>query len=204
MAATACSVIAVREEKNPWVGVNYFNLNSKMAVPPPYWLARLHDFDADLVVFPSFMMPYAYVLARRARKSRGIDGAKAIIDTCGQPDTVACLQNGLVPVTMIIRNGGGWSIDNILASLKARDTWQFKDGDECADFIEAEEAKDEARIKQENRDNIWNRAGDAWRSYLARTGASTIRYGARRESVTEAPTSSPSSSTVSAGFGRND
>lgn len=198
----ACLAERMRENSNKWIGVNYLDLNSKMAVPPAYWLARLFDFDADLVVFPSFHMPYAYVLARRARKSRGIDGAKAIVDTCGQPDTVACLQHGLVPVTMILRTGGGWSIDNILESLRRRDLWRFKNSDAAADQLDQRDENEQKRVRQQTRETMWNLSGDAWRSYQARTGASSIKFNDRHpsKSGTGAPTTnSSSSSTVTAG-----
>jgi hypothetical protein len=169
-----------RVSKNPWVGVNYLDLNSKMAIPPAFWLQRLSDFDADLVVFPSFHMPYAYVLARRARRSKGLDGAQALIDTCGQPDTVACLQRGLVPVTMIIRQGTNWDIDNILRGLAARDIWRHGGPEKVADMLDAQDEQERAARRAQSRDDMYNRAGDAWRSYKARTGASTIRFNDRR------------------------
>jgi hypothetical protein len=189
---------------NKWVGVNYLDLNTKMAVPPAFWLQRLYDFDADLVVFPSFHMPYAYVLARRAYKSRGVDGAKAIVDTCGQPDTIACLTRGLVPVTMITRHGTNWDIDPILRSLAARDLWRHGGADKVADLLDAQDEAERAKKRADNRDDMYNRSGDAWRSYQARTGASSIKFKDRhptRSRKPGAPTGKRSSgSTAAAGI----
>ena len=154
---------------NPFIGKNYLDLNPKMAVPPAYWLQRLFDFDAMLVVFPSFVRPYAYVLARRRQYSAGLTD-KAIESTLVHPDTKAALAHGLVPVTLIFRTGTGWSIDNILASLKARDVWAAGGPDKFADTLDAADAANEKQIHAQTRDDMWNRSGDAWRSYQARTG----------------------------------
>jgi hypothetical protein len=159
----------MRAEPNPYVGVNYLDLNSKMAVPPTYWLQRLFDFDNMLVVFPSFVRPYAYVLARRRQRSAGLTD-KAIDSTLTHPDTKAALARGLVPVTLIFRTGTTWSIDNILASLRARDVWAHGGPDKFADTLDAADERDKQKIKADIRDDMWTRSGDAWRSYQARTG----------------------------------
>lgn len=159
----------MRGEPNSYVGVNYLDLNSKMAVPPAYWLARLFDFDNMLVVFPSFAMPYAYVLARRRQRTAGLTD-RALEATLTHPDTRACMANGLVPVSMIYRTGESWQIDPILRSLKARDIWEHGGADKMADEYDAADDAEKKRKKDAVRDDMWNRSGDAWRSYQARTG----------------------------------
>lgn len=160
-------------EGNVWIGVNYLDLNSKMGVPPSYFLARLFDFDNMLVMFPSYAVPFAYVLARRRQLTAGLTD-KALDDTIEHPDTKRCLRHGLVPVSLIYRTGAGdtWNIDNVLNSLRARDTWKGDDqsGDKYANAVDEAERKREADIKAQIRDDMWNRSGDAWRSYQARTG----------------------------------
>ncbi len=160
----------MREAKNPWVGVNYLNDNTKMAVPPAFWLQRLYDFDAELVVFPSRYVPYAYVLARRRRiTNKAWD--QALAETITQPDTRLCLSRGLVPVTMIYRyNSVAWSIDNIIESLRKRDLWAVGGGEKAADLIEAAEAKDTETERKKVRDDMYARSGQAWESYKRRTG----------------------------------
>jgi hypothetical protein len=158
---------------NRFVGLNYLPGNPRMATPPEFWLQRLYDFDAELVVFPSIHVPYAYVLARRARLSAGLS-AQALAQVVDQPDTKFCLTNGLVPVTMIYRYSmASWSIDNIIQSLKARDIWAHGGGEKVADLLDNSEAAQAAKARKENRDDMWNRSGDAWRSYQARTGQRT-------------------------------
>lgn len=159
----------MRSEPNPYVGLNYLDANSKMAIPPSYWLQRLYDFDAMLVVFPSFQRPYTYVLARRRQYTAGMTD-KALESTISNKDTLYCMQHGLVPVSTIFRTGTNWSIDNIIASLKKRDIWENGGGEAFADKMDAADAAKKKQIKDDIRDDMWNRSGDAWRSYQARTG----------------------------------
>jgi hypothetical protein len=183
-------------QPNPWIGVNYLP-NAKQATPPAYWLQRLYDYDAELVVFPSFLRPGAYVLARRAQQTHPLTN-KALADTITQLDTKFCLQHGLVPVSLIIRTGTTWSIDNIIADLKSRDIWARGGGDKVADQMDAQDAANEKRTKDSIHDDLWARSGDAWRSYQARTGQRnklTVP-----EPRTGAAGNSPSGSTAGSGI----
>lgn len=160
----------MRNEPNPYVGKNYIPDNVRMAVPPAYWLQRLYDFDDKLVVIPSRHIPFAYVLARRKQYTAGITD-KAFEDSIDQPDTKMCFRYGLVPVSIIYRIGSGtWSIDNIIRELKARDMWAVGGAEKMADIADAADKAEKAKIKKDIRDDMWNRSGDAWRSYQARTG----------------------------------
>lgn len=169
-----------RQEPNRFIGVNYLDIDSKMAVPPAYWLQRLYDFDADLVVFPSIQTPFAYVLARKAHRTGGMNiqdptFAKAM------PDTKFCIMRHLLPVSLIYRHSAvSWGIDNIIADLKARDIWAAGGGDAYADQADAADTKVENKNKADIRADMHNRSGDAWRSYQARTGQrSKTHYGHR-------------------------
>lgn len=148
---------------------NYLNLNSNMAVPPAFWLQRLFDFDDQLVVFPSFVVPFAYVLARKRRLTKGITDT-ALEATIDQKDTKTCLAYGLVPVSLIYRTGVTWSIDNIIANLQSRDIWAQGGAEKVADNMDAADTLREKTVKASVRDDLYNRSGDAWRSYQARTG----------------------------------
>lgn len=154
---------------NPYVGLNYLDLNSNMAVPPSYWLQRLFDFDDKLVVFPSFVVPFAYVLARRRQLTRGMTDT-ALEATIDQKDTKTCLRFGLVPVSLIYRTGVTWSIDNIIADLKARDIWAAGGAEKFTDKLDAADESRKKATRAAIRDDMWHRSGDAWRSYQARTG----------------------------------
>ena len=154
---------------------NYIADNTYVEVPPNYFLQRVYDYDAMLVVMPSRLVPGAYVIARRRQFGVGITD-KALIDSIDQQDTKMCLLNGVVPVCLMYKTGPSWDPDPIIRTLMARDTWAFGGGDAVADMLEAQEAEAEKKLKAEIRDDMYNRSGDAWRSYQARTGASTIKF----------------------------
>lgn len=170
-----------RTRPNRFVGVNYLDIDSKMATPPEYWLQRLYDFDNDLVVFPSIQTPFAYVLARKARRTGGMNQQDPQFSTAA-PDTKFCIARRLLPVCLIYRHSSAsWSIDNLLADLRSRDIWAAGGAEAFADRVDREDADEEARIKNEIRDDMYMRSGDAWQSYLARTGQRTkTHYGHRK------------------------
>ena len=171
---------------NPWIGKNYLDIDAKMAVPPAYWLQRLHDFDADLVVFPSIQTPFAYVLARKARRTGGMNIHDPAFSKA-MPDTKFCIMRRMLPVTLLYRhNAISWSIDNVLADLRARDIWAAGGGDAYADQADAADATVEKKKKDAVRNDMWQRSGDAYRSYKARTGSrinpgGTAAQAARRD-----------------------
>ncbi len=153
---------------------NYIPDNTRMAVPPPYFLQRLYDFDNMLVLMPSRRVPFAYVIARRRQLSAGLS-SKALMDSIDQPDTKMCLLHGCVPVSLMYRTGSTWDIDSVIRTLAARDMWAHGGADAVADMLEAQEAKAAADNQAAIRADLWNRSGDAWRSYQHRTGQSTIK-----------------------------
>ena len=169
----------MRAQTNRWVGVNYFPTNPNVAVPPEYVLQQFNDFDADLRLFPSTDIPYAYVIARVARVTGGYNvNDPAFLSA--PPDTKYCVERHWLPVTVMFKTGMSWEVDRVLRELAARDIWRAGGADAYA--AQADEA-DEARRKKVNsnvREDMWNRSGDAWRSYQARTGQRTkTRYGHR-------------------------
>ena len=166
----------MRNEPNPWVGKNYIPDNQRMEVPPAYFLQRIWDQDAMLVLLPSRRVPFAYVVARRKQFTKGLT-ERAIDSVYTNPDTKMCILHGCVPVCLIYKNStsGSWNPDPVIATLQARDIWAHGGADKVADMLEAREDADRAKIQKQNRDDLYNRSGDAWRSYQNRTGQSTIR-----------------------------
>lgn len=154
---------------NLFVGVNFLPLNPKMATPPAYFLQRIYDYDDKLVLFPSFSVPFAYVLARRRQLTAGLTD-KALEDTITNPDTRHALRLGLVPVTLIYRTGESWNADPVIRSLMARDIWRHGGAEKVADTLDAADTRKQKKLRSDIRDDMWNRSGDAWRSYQARTG----------------------------------
>lgn len=161
---------------NPFLGKNYYDIDQKMAVPPAFWLQRLYDFDAELVVFPSRQVPFAYCLARRAKMTGGMN--EKVFVAGATPDTTFCLAHRLLPITIIYRhNTNSWSIDNIIADLKSRDTWALGGSKKVADMMDENDQQRQDKVKKDIRQDFWDRSGDAWRSYKARTGQSVAAGG---------------------------
>jgi hypothetical protein len=187
---------------NPWVGVNFIHDNVRMEVPPAYFLQRLHDFDNMLVILPSRHVPFAYVIARRKQFSKGLTD-KALESTIVQPDTKMCLLYDLVPVSLMYKTGASWNPDPVIASLAARDMWAAGGPDKVADMLEAQEEQEKERIRAATRDDLYNRSGDAWRSYQHRTGQSNVLPNATRAATTRKGrriySNSPSGSTAGSG-----
>ncbi len=166
-------------DANPWVGKNYI-ADTPAPIPPPFFLARIWDQDAMLVVMPSRKTPGAYVIARRKQFGPGLTPA-AIDAQFAHPDTKMCVLHGCVPVCLMFKTGASWDADPVIRSLRARDMWAAGGADKVADALEAQEAADKQKIADATRDDLYNRSGDAWRTYQARTGQSTIRHNDTRK-----------------------
>lgn len=179
----------MRALPNPYIGVTFIPDNPKMETPPAWFLQQLHDYDGDLVLFPSISRPFAYVVARRRRYSKW---SMAERDTITNPDTQRCIHYGLVPVCMMFKHGPVWNVDNILQRLKARDVWAHGGADAVADMLEEQEAKEKADRDKAVRDDMWHRSGDAWRSFQARTGQRVVNSGPSRIGAANSTSSSGS------------
>lgn len=186
-------------QPNPFIGKNYIPDNPRMETPPAFWLQRLYDYDADLVVLPSRQRPYAYVLARRCRRPMTV---KALASIYTQDDTRMCMQLGLVPVSLIYRTGVTWSIDNIIASLQARDLWRHGGAEKSADIMDAAEQRVEDRKRADVRDDMWQRSGLGYQLYKRRTGQRVTSPGMGSER--HSPTTGSSGSTAGLGITLTD
>lgn len=181
IAIASCTIVkkvgimSERHKGNPWVQVNYIPDNTRMAAPPAWFLGAIHDQDAELVLLPSRQTPFAYVIARRLRSKVW---SKAQVDSTTQPDTKMCMGYNLIPVCKMFKHGSSWDVRPVLKSLRARDMWAHGGPEKVADLLEEQEDAERKKIKAEIRDDMWNRSGDAWRSYQARTGQRVISPGA--------------------------
>lgn len=180
---------------NPYLGLTFIADNPRMDVPPAWFLAQIHDYDADLVLLPSRARPFAYVVARRARVSGGLT-AKAMERTITQPDTKMCFHYGLVPVCLIFKHGPIWNADTVLNSLKARDTWAQGGGEKLANQLEAEEAAAIVTRREQQKDRLRQVSGDAWHSYQRRTGQRTSVPGPSRSGAAMKSSSSSTATGV--------
>lgn len=144
--------------------------------PPRYFLQRLYDFDAMLILMPSREQLGAYVLGRRKQWGPGLT-EQAIDAVYTKADTKMCILHGAVPVCMVFKTGtSSWNPDPLIRSLQARDLWAHGGADKVADLLEAQEAAAEAANKKRIRDDIYERSGEGWRSYQARTGQSSLKF----------------------------
>lgn len=165
-----------------WVADNCF-----AEQPPRYFLQRLLDFDAMLVLMPSRDQPGAYVLGRRKQFGPGLT-EQAVAGVYTKADTRMCIMNGAVPVCMVFKPvSGSWSPDPLIRSLMARDIWAHGGADKVADLLEAQEEREKEQTRATIRDDQWNRSGAAWRSYQARTGQSSIKFNDRHPAKTQEP-----------------
>lgn len=140
-----------------------------LAAPPPWFLADLAVFDPDLVIFPSRKRP-EYVLGRKARRSGGIT-PMVQAGLAVHSDSVRMAELGLVPVSAIRVLPGHvqWS-PRFFSELAARDTWRQGGAKRVADDLESREQSAQAKQRQDRRDELDARSGDAFRSYQYRTG----------------------------------
>lgn len=185
---------------NAFIGKTYFEGDVQMPVPPEYFLQRIYDYDALLVVFPSTPHPGSYVIARRRERTKGISG-DAVIPGVTNPDTLICIKMGWIPVCVMVQTGTSWNPDQIIARLQARDIRAHGGPEKVADALEAQETADDAARKQAVRDDLWNRSGDGWRTYQARTGASSIKFNDRLPVKGDDGVTVPSTPRSTAGLG---
>lgn len=167
-----------------WVpDANRWNLPT----PPPWFLKQLYDFDPLLILVPSRKKVLgerpAYLLCRRRQRSAGL-GDVALLDN-KHPDTNMCHALGVLPIAPLrfktaqtgFTQGG---LNSLLAELRRRDTWAISggaDGDADAVWmaVEAQEAADKAKERQNTRDMFYHMARDAYRSIKARSGQRSKR-----------------------------
>jgi hypothetical protein len=165
-----------------WIPVpNPFNLTA----PPPEWLRLIHDYDPDLVVFPS-RKERVYRLARRARLSGGLPSDMP----AHHPDTLIMKQHRLVavsalPVALV-------SSPAIIPQLRDRDLWRFGGPEKAIEAIEAMEAAKEAKDEEKMQRRAGEYHREARKTWQYRTGSAKLmaRGGAvarGKASLTAAP-----------------
>ena len=157
-------------EANPWVGKTstYVPDNPNMPVPPAHFLAPIHDYDHMLVILSSRQQPFTYVIARRRQLTAGLKFMK--VDEKTPVDTKMCLENDCIPVCRMFQHGTTWNPEPILAKLRARDMWAHGGPEKVADLLDQQDADEKAKTQAAIRSELYERSGDGWRTYQARTG----------------------------------
>lgn len=159
---------------NALIGRNYFEGDGQMPVPPEYFLQRIYDYDALLVIFASVVRPGVYLVARRREKTPGLNSAA--LASVANEDTRTCMTMGWIPVCGFTNIGNSWDPSLLIAKLVARDIREHGGAEKVADLLEEQEAAEEKARKDALRKELWDRSGDGWRTYQARTGASSIQF----------------------------
>ena len=143
----------------------------KLAPPPAWWLTMLHDYDAQLVVFPS-RLRMAYLLARRRHFSNAIAELntldKNLLRQSAGMDGDILAQHNLIYVRHLI--GDTVRRPAIFQWLRDHDATANGGGEKVAQRIDDLELDLEAQRRKAMIDDIDHRARDAYRSYQARTG----------------------------------
>lgn len=151
----------------------------KLPTPPQWFLKRLYDFDASLVLLPSRRKVKgeapAYLLCRRTTRRLGA----AMLDNLA-PDTNMCYVHGVLPIAPLKFHGGTTTFtergcEMLIKELRSRDTWAVTggasgDADKLVDAIEANEQRQQNKERRGLRDMFHHMARDAYRSMKARSG----------------------------------
>lgn len=160
----------------------------KLAVPPDWWLKQLHDYDAELVVFPS-RMRMAYILARRRHFSNAMQEMntldKNLIKNSAAMDGDILATHNLIYVRHLI--GETVRRPAIFQWLKDHDLKAQGGGEAVDNKIVSLEQEQAQRTRQSMLNDIDHRARDAYRSYQARTGQRTRVGGQYRPSAKQMP-----------------
>lgn len=159
----------------------------KLAAPPAWWLKQLHDYDAELVVFPS-RLRMAYILARRRHFSNAMQEMntldKNLIKNSAGMDGDILAQHNLIYVRHLL--GETVRRQAIFQWLKDHDLKAQGGGEAVDNKIVSMEEDAARRARRKMVDDIDQRARDAYRSYQARTGQRT-RVGQSRPSAKQMP-----------------
>jgi len=182
-----------------WIpDINRYNLPK----PPQWFLTRLWDLDVALVVVPA-RTGRKYLLARRRERSLRVpmivENLKASAlknhKRVKYSDGDLLTSLNLVAVDTIVGNfHTGWSgADMIFADLRMRDMWANGGVDAFIKRVEEQEEAVQVAKRKQLLDDIDHRAGDAYRSYQARTGQRN--HTAKNVAVTNSVPSSRTAST---------
>ena len=169
------------QSENPW----------HLAPPPAWWLQQLHDYDSQLVVFPS-RHRMAYILARRRHFSNAMAEMntldKNLLRNSAGLDGDIMAQHNLIYVRHLI--GNTVRRQAIFQWLRDNDLTANGGGEAVANKLELADDTAARLTREKMQQDIDFRARDAWRSYQARTGQRTKAGRQFRPSAIQMPTGS--------------
>lgn len=170
---------AAATETSNWIpDVNRYGIPK----PPAWFLKVLWDQDSALVLIPS-RQSRKYILARRRDRSKVIANIvqheidERIHKRVRYSDSDMLAQYKLVVVDSIRSITGNlhqasWmaSTPEMMQELRERDMWAAGGAEKYIEKIEERERTAAQKKRANLLDDLDHRAGDAWRSYQARTG----------------------------------
>lgn len=137
-----------------------------LAGPPQHWLARLWDFDPNLVVLPS-RQECVYRLAQRARSKLSEDIARDVMRE--QADTRMLMSYGLVPVTTILATAN-WSNEATWLDLKQRAPWMNGGADKVIKLVEDNEFDAHLKKIKEQDEKLTNVSKEGYKAFKYKAG----------------------------------
>ena len=156
------------ETGNYIVDVNPFKLNG----PPKWWLRKLKDFDASLVVVPS-RQGFFYRLAQRRPINAQTKLAHDIL--WKESDTRMLASYGLVPITTIISTAN-WDNPLMWNDLAERAPWRQGGADVMDKRVNELDAQRDFTKFQRTDQMLTDVSKDAWGMYRKKAGLRTSMY----------------------------
>lgn len=148
-----------------------------LSKPSPAWCRTIADFDPDLRIFPSQTHPL-FRLMRKAHNTPIAETVKRMEKAQRDgvlkdihPDTAIAIKHGLVAVFTIPAEIVQLSPERVVAMLRNRDQWAFKNADEVADRLEANENDADKAVRRERFRQYQERRRAAGISLSYRSGA---------------------------------
>lgn len=160
-------------------GDNPFNL----LPPPKWWLDKLWDFDADLVVVPS-KMQCVYRLAQRRPPDRR---ANLVHHLANDDDSRQLARYGLVPVTTI-KSDAKWDNPLMWEDLRQRSPHRMGGAEAFEKALLAKEEAVRLRELADRDDAQTQRIKDSWNYYHLKRGVRSNLYSPKTKTVAEKPT----------------
>jgi hypothetical protein len=132
-----------------------------LAGPPTWWLSKLWNFDASLVVVPS-RQSCVYRLAQR----RKLKLPEHIVNDAlfNESDTKMLARYSLVPVTTIIATAN-WSNPFMFQELANRAPWMQGGAEKVVNRIEGQEAADETKRNMATDAHLTEVAKSGWKYF---------------------------------------
>ena len=144
----------------------------QLAGPPTWFLKRLWDFDASLVIVPS-RQSCLYRLAQRRRPQLS---SNIVNDTLFKDSDTRMLANySLVPVTSILPTIN-WSNPYLFEELRRRNPWMMGGAEKVNQMLEEQDAEQEAEKTAKNDHLLDDVAKDSWRYYNKLIGVRSHLY----------------------------